>query len=170
VEILINNASTPAPVGAAVSLDPEAWATAFDVNVVAPATMTFMVLPDMIDRHWGRVVNLSSGVVEAPEEVLRANAYVTGKTALEAHTLNLAAEVAERGVTVNVFRPGSVHTDMFAYLQGHSANVGTPEMHEWAVRAYTEDELLSPEEAARSLVAHLHTDANGQIWDVSDEL
>ena len=54
-----------------------------------------------------------------------ANAYVTSKSALEARPLNLAAELVDSGVTVNVFRPGSVHTDMFAYLRGHPANVGT---------------------------------------------
>ena len=170
VQILINNVSTRAPVGADVSLDAAAWAVALDVNVVAPATLAFFVLPAMVAQRWGRAVNVSSGVVDGLEGMIRANAYVTSKSAFEAHTLNLAAELVDSGVTVNVFRPGSVHTDMFAYLQGHPANVGTPEVHEWAFYAYNQGELLTSEDAARSLVAHLATDASGQIWDVSDEL
>jgi hypothetical protein len=50
------------------------------------------------------------------------------------------------------------------------ANVGNPELREWAVRSYTEDELIGPDDSARSLVARLRTDANGQIWDVSNDL
>jgi NAD(P)-dependent dehydrogenase (short-subunit alcohol dehydrogenase family) len=170
VQILINNAVTAAPIGASISLDPAAWRLALDVNVVAPATLAFSLLPAMIDQRWGRVVNVSSGIVDEPGEMIRANAYVTSKAALEVHTLNLAAEVADSGVTVNVFRPGAVHTDLFAILQGHPAMIGTAELHEWAVRAYAEGELLTADDAARSLLAHLHTDASGQIWDVSDLL
>jgi hypothetical protein len=59
---------------------------------------------------------------------------------------------------------------MFALLVNSPANVGNPELHEWAVRSYTEDGLITPEDSARSLVAHLPSEANGQIWDVSDEL
>jgi NAD(P)-dependent dehydrogenase (short-subunit alcohol dehydrogenase family) len=159
---------TPEPIGDSVSLDPTAWAVALDVNVVAPATLAFSLLPAMLEQQWGRVVNVSSGIVDEPGEIIRANAYVTTKAALEAHTLNLAAELTNSGVTVNVFRPGAVHTGLFAILQGHPAMIGTTELHEWAVRAYAEGELLTAEDVARSLLAHLHTDASGQIWDVSD--
>jgi NAD(P)-dependent dehydrogenase (short-subunit alcohol dehydrogenase family) len=116
VDILINNAATTEPLGASVSLDPAAWATTLSVNVVAAATLTFSLLPAMLERQWGRVVNFSSGIVEQSGSMIRANAYVTSKAALEAHTLNLAAELADSGVTVNVFRPGSVDTAMFDYL------------------------------------------------------
>lgn len=170
VQILINNAATAAPVGPGVSLDPAAWAVALHVNVIAPAALAFSLLPAMLDQQWGRVVNVSSGLVDEPGEMIRGNAYVTSKAALEAHTLNLAAELADSGVTVNVFRPGAVRTAMFAYIQGHPAMIGTPELHEWAVRAYAEDELMTPADTARSLVAHLRTNASGQIWDVSDLL
>jgi NAD(P)-dependent dehydrogenase (short-subunit alcohol dehydrogenase family) len=170
VQILINNAVAAEPLGEVLSLEPAAWATAIDVNVVAPAALSFALLPAMLEQGWGRVVNLSSGVVEEPGEMLRANAYVTSKAALEAHSLNLAAELANTGVTVNVFRPGAVRTDLFALVVNSPANIGTPELREWAVRSYKEDELISPEDSARSLLAHLRTDANGQVWDVSDDL
>jgi len=170
VDILINNAATTEPVGASVSLDPPAWAAALRINVVAAATLAFSLLPAMLERQWGRVVNVSSGIVEAPGMMIRANAYLTSKAALEAHTLNLAAELADSPVTVNVFRPGSVDTAMFDFLCDSPAMVGSPELREWALRARAEGELTTPDEAARSLLAHLRTDASGQIWDVSDVL
>jgi NAD(P)-dependent dehydrogenase (short-subunit alcohol dehydrogenase family) len=53
VDILINNAATPEPVGASPSLDPAAWAAALNVNVVAAATLAFSLLPAMLERQWG---------------------------------------------------------------------------------------------------------------------
>jgi NAD(P)-dependent dehydrogenase (short-subunit alcohol dehydrogenase family) len=170
VDILINNAATAEAVGASVSLDPAAWAAALTVNVVAPATLAFCLLPAMLERRWGRVVNVSSGIVEEPGAIIRANAYVTSKAALEAHTLNLAAELADSGVTVNVFRPGSVDTAMFDLMCDSPAMIGNPELREWALRTRADGELTTPDESARSLVARLHTDSSGQIWDVSDVL
>ena len=49
--------------------------------------------------------------------MLRANAYATSKAALEAQTLNLAAELAGTGITVNVYRPGGVDTAMQAWIR-----------------------------------------------------
>ncbi|HEV7791724.1 MAG TPA: SDR family oxidoreductase [Pseudonocardia sp.] len=59
----------------------------------------------MLARRWGRVVNVSSGVAARPGFMVGGNAYTTAKAALEAHTLNLAAELADTGVTVNVSDP-----------------------------------------------------------------
>jgi NAD(P)-dependent dehydrogenase (short-subunit alcohol dehydrogenase family) len=62
----------------------------------------------MLDRGWGRIVNVSSGIADHPGAMVGMNAYAATKAALEAHTLNLAAELAGSGVTVNVYRPGSM--------------------------------------------------------------
>jgi 3-oxoacyl-[acyl-carrier protein] reductase len=100
--------------------------------------------------------------------MIGANAYATGKAALEAHTLNLAAELAGSGVTVNAFRPGSVDTAMPAWIRGQDpARIGAP-LHERFERSYAEGLLISPERPARSLLMHLQRDATGEIWDVSD--
>ncbi len=75
---------------------------------------------------WGRIVNVSSGIVDQLAAMLRANAYATSKAALEAHTVNLAAELAGAGVTVNAFRPGEVDTAMQAWIRGQDPDqIGT---------------------------------------------
>lgn len=170
VDILINNAAMAEPLGASVSLDPAAWAATLNVNVVAAATLTFFLLPAMLDQKWGRVVNVSTGVVDHPGVMIGGNAYLTSKAALEGHTLNLAAELAGSGVTVNVFRPGTVDTAMQAWVRDQDPERIGSVLHEWFHRMYAEGVLISPDEAARSLLARLHTDATGQIWDVSDVL
>jgi short chain dehydrogenase len=51
------------------------------------------VLPGMLDAGWGRIVNVSSAIVAEPASMVRFNTYAATKAALEAHTVNLAADV-----------------------------------------------------------------------------
>jgi NAD(P)-dependent dehydrogenase (short-subunit alcohol dehydrogenase family) len=78
--------------------------------VIGPAALTAAVLPGMLAAGWGRVVNVSSGIVASPAGMVRGNAYAATKAALKA----LAAELAGTGVTVNADRPGGVDTAMQA--------------------------------------------------------
>ena len=121
VDILVNNAATVQPAGPTVSTPPAGWSSAFAVNVVAPIRLTLVLLPAMLERGWGRIVNVSSGIVDHPGAMVGLNAYAATKAALEAHTLSLAAEVAGSGVTLNVYRPGSVDTAMQAWFRGSAA-------------------------------------------------
>lgn len=168
VDVLINNAAAVSPLGPSVTIDPADWAASISLNVVAVASLTFALLPAMLDRQWGRVVNVSSGVVARPASMIGGNAYVTGKAALEAHTVNLAAELTGSGVTVNVFRPGSVDTAMQAWIRGQDPDrIGTS-LHQRFSRSYDEGTLITPERSARSLLDRLPGEATGQIWDVND--
>jgi NAD(P)-dependent dehydrogenase (short-subunit alcohol dehydrogenase family) len=102
--------------------------------------------------------------------MIGANAYATGKAALEAHTVNLAAELAGTGVTVNAFRSGLVDTAMQAWIRSQDrARIGAA-LHDRFTLSYESGALITPEHSARSLLAHLNSDATGQIWDVSDPL
>ena len=63
VDILINNAAVVWPLGATATLDLAEWRTAMHVNVFGAVQLTLGVLPGMLERKWGRVVNVSSGIV-----------------------------------------------------------------------------------------------------------
>ena len=117
IDILVNNAAVVQPAGPTITTDPGKWSQAFAVNVAAPIQLTLALVPSMLERRWGRVVNVSSGIVDHPEAMVGLNAYAATKAALEAHTRSLAAELAGRGVTVNVYRAGSVETAMQAWFR-----------------------------------------------------
>lgn len=168
VDILINNAAVIAPVGPTVSVDLDAWAAAFTVNVMAPVRLTVALLPAMLAHGWGRVVNVSSGVVAHPGSLIGTNAYTASKAALEAHSLNLAAETAHTGVTVNVYRPGRVDTTMQEWIRSQDrAGAGAA-----LVDRFTDDHaagrLIPAERSAAALLRRLPGSATGQIWSVTD--
>ncbi|HEY5017477.1 MAG TPA: SDR family NAD(P)-dependent oxidoreductase [Streptosporangiaceae bacterium] len=166
VDILVNNAATVEPLGPTIGIAAADLRLAFEVNVVAPAELTAAVLPGMLDAGWGRVVNVSSAIVAHPAGMVRGNAYATTKAALEAHTVNLAAELAGTGVTVNAYRPGGVDTAMQAWIRGQDPErIGA--LHERFNKNFAEGALITPEHSAAALLAHLAGDDTGAIWDVS---
>jgi NAD(P)-dependent dehydrogenase (short-subunit alcohol dehydrogenase family) len=155
------------PLGPSGSVDQTEWAFTFTVNVVAAAALSFAVLPVMVERGWGRIVNVSSAIAARPGAMVGMNAYAATKAALEAHTINLAAELAGSGVTVNAFRPGSVDTATQAGIRGQDpTRIGTT-LHGWFARSYAEGAMITPKQSARCLIPHLFADGTGEIWDVS---
>lgn len=167
VDVLINNAAVVWPLGPTVNTDPAEWAQAIAVNVVGPFTLTWALLPGMLARGWGRIVNVSSGIASHPAAMIGGNAYAASKAALEAHTLNLAAELAGTGVTVNAFRPGSVDTAMQAWIRSQPPSKIGAALHERFTQAYEQGSLITAGQSARSLLDHLVGDGTGEIWTVT---
>jgi len=167
-DVLVNNAGVVWPLGPTDGVDPAAWARAITINLTAAASLTLALLPAMLASRRGRIVNVSSGAAEQPSSMIGGNAYVTAKTALEAHTLNLAAELGDSGVTVNVFRPGTVDTAMQGWIRGQEPTKIGADLHERFVRYQADGVLITPEQSARSLVEFLHGTSTGQVWTVSD--
>jgi NAD(P)-dependent dehydrogenase (short-subunit alcohol dehydrogenase family) len=106
IEILVNNAGigssqSPRPL---VEFDDNFWELTFAVNVTAPYLLTKLVLPAMIERRWGRIINIASVNAKIPS--YHGAAYTASKHALVGLTKAAAREVAEFGVTVNAICPG----------------------------------------------------------------
>jgi len=168
VDVLINNAAVVWPLGPTSLVDPLDWATAIAINVVGPATLSMALLPAMLDRGWGRIVNVSARIAAQPAALIGGNAYAASKAALEGHTLNLAAEITGTGVTVNAFRPGAVDTTMQAWIRGQPREKIGAELHDRFTTAYQQGTLITPEQSARSLIEHLQDGRSGEIWSVGD--
>ena len=103
VDILVNNAGGPPP-GMWSDWTRDDFIKALDANMLAPIAMMQAVLPGMMGRHWGRVVNITSQSVKAPIPVLGlSNAARAGLTGFVAGT---SRQVAPEGVTINNLLPG----------------------------------------------------------------
>jgi NAD(P)-dependent dehydrogenase (short-subunit alcohol dehydrogenase family) len=170
VDILINNAATVEPLGPTTGLGIASIHRAFDVNAVAVIALAAALLPGMVKAGWGRIVNVSSGIVARPGYMIGGTAYAATKAALEAHTINLAAELAGTGVTANAYRPGGVDTAMQAWIREQDPDRIGAGLHDQFTRTYTSGTLLTPQRSAASLIARIGTDATGQVWDVADDL
>lgn len=167
IDILINNAAVVEPLGPSHEIDATAFVRALDLNLAAPALLTCGLLPAMLNEGWGRVVNISSGAAGDPAGMVRANAYVTSKSALEAHTLNLAAELSGTGVTVNAYRPGLVDTGMQGIVRGQDpAHIGGG-LRDRFLDYQRSGSLITPEESAAGLIRRLRHPDNGRIWSTS---
>jgi NAD(P)-dependent dehydrogenase (short-subunit alcohol dehydrogenase family) len=111
VDILVNNAAMAARL-ATVETDGPLIDEILAVNVRAPLLLVAALLPGMIERGRGSIINLSSvsGLVGTP----RRAAYAASKGALDAATRSLAIEVGRHGVRVNSVAPGVVDTALWA--------------------------------------------------------
>ena len=109
VDVLVNNAGI-AEAAPFLKTDPDLWDRHLRVNATGPFLLTRAVLAGMLERRWGRVINIASlvGLYGAPY----VTAYTASKHALVGLTRALAVEVAGRGVTVNAICPGYVATDL----------------------------------------------------------
>jgi NAD(P)-dependent dehydrogenase (short-subunit alcohol dehydrogenase family) len=167
VDVLINNAAVPWPTGPTAQVDPAAYAAAIAVNVTGVVALTIGVLPGMLARGWGRIVNLSSGVTQVPHFMIGGNAYTTTKVAVEGHSLNLAAELAGTGVTVNIYQPGTVDTSMQTWVREEGTK-DHPQTRAYFTDAHERGALLTPEFSAGRLIERLAGDDTGQTWFAVD--
>lgn len=115
IDILVNNAGGPPP-GLWSDWGREDFLKALDANMLTPIALMTELMPKMIDRGWGRVVNITSQSVKAPIPQLGlSNAARTGLTGYVAGT---ARQVAQHGVIVNNLLPGIHATDRADALDG----------------------------------------------------
>lgn len=107
-DILVNNAGGPPP-GDFRDWDREDWIAALDANMLAPIALIKASVDGMIERRFGRVVNITSGAVKAPIPILGlSNGARAGLTGFVA---GLARETVRHNVTINNLLPGPFETD-----------------------------------------------------------
>jgi NAD(P)-dependent dehydrogenase (short-subunit alcohol dehydrogenase family) len=110
VDVLVNNAGVQPPIGPLAQNDADEWMRAMAVNLFGPMLCTKAVLPGMMERKRGKIINLSGGGATSP----RANfsAYAASKAAVVRLTETLAVELAPYNIQVNAMAPGAVNTRM----------------------------------------------------------
>ncbi len=108
VDILVTNAGGPPP-GIWEDWDRPDFIAALDANMLSPIAMMKALLPGMMAREWGRVVNITSQSVKAPIAALGLSN--TARAGLTGYVAGTARQVAGSGVTINNLLPGIHATD-----------------------------------------------------------
>ena len=114
IDILVNNAGITGGNGTTWELEPAVWRRVLEVNLVAPYLVCRAVVPHMIDRKYGRIVNIAS--VAGKEGNPNASHYSASKAGVIALTKSLGKELAGKGVLVNCVTPAAAKTAMFATM------------------------------------------------------
>lgn len=104
VDILVNNAAVLTPLGFDWTVDPDEWWRTMEINVRGAYLCTHLVLPSMIERRSGRIINVTSGAAHQVHPY--GTAYCTSKAALSQWTNLLAAGVQEYGICAFALAPG----------------------------------------------------------------
>ncbi|HXY95749.1 MAG TPA: acetoacetyl-CoA reductase [Steroidobacteraceae bacterium] len=146
IDILVNNAGITRD-GVFQKMTLDAWRAVIDTNLNSLFNVTKQVIDGMIERGWGRIVNISS--VNGQRGQFGQTNYSTAKAGIHGFSMALAQEVAGRGVTVNTVSPGYIGTDMVKAIK--------PERLEKIVAGIPVKRLGTPEEIA-SIVAWLAGD------------
>ncbi|MFQ5612525.1 MAG: SDR family NAD(P)-dependent oxidoreductase, partial [Anaerolineae bacterium] len=168
IDILVNNAALIAPIGRAWEVDPRQWQRLIEVNVLGPYLCARAVLPHMLDRGAGRIINVTSGA--ADRNIVGWSAYCASKAALDRFTGVLADEVAGTGLVVAGASPGLVDTDMQVEIR-RATKAAFPRVEEF--RNYqAAGQLQPPSEPARLvlwLASQFGAGQNGAILRFDDE-
>jgi 3-oxoacyl-[acyl-carrier protein] reductase len=120
-DILINNAGVIEPIAMLAEADPTAWAHSIEINLIGAFNAVRAVLPGMLAARSGTIVNVSSGAALRPLEGW--SAYCAGKAGLAMLTQAIRLELAERGIRVFGFQPGTTDTDMQTKIRASGINM-----------------------------------------------
>ena len=109
IDVVYNNAAIMTPyTGAYYETPPEHYRTSFEVNVISLVRICNRLVPPMIARGWGRVINLTSGIQDQPE----LSAYSVSKAAVDKFVRDITGKLAGTGVQMNLLDPGWLRTDL----------------------------------------------------------
>ena len=149
VDVLVNNAGITRDV-VFRKMTHEDWTAVIDTNLTSLFNVTKQVIDGMVERGFGRVINISS--VNGQKGQFGQTNYSTAKAGIHGFTMALAQEVATKGVTVNTVSPGYIGTDMVKSIRA--------DVLEKIIATIPVRRLGSPDEIA-SIVAWLASDESG---------
>lgn len=119
INVLINNAGLALGLDKEYEGDPDDWNTMIDTNIKGLLTMTRLIVPGMVERNEGHVINIGS--VAGDAAYAKGNVYCATKAAVKTITDGLRIDLAETAVRVTNLKPGLVETN-FSNVRFHGDN------------------------------------------------
>ena len=149
IDVLVNNAGITRD-RMFLKMTRDDWDAAIDTNLNSMFNVTKQVIPDMVEKGWGRVIQISS--VNGEKGQAGQTNYSAAKAGMHGFTMALAQEMANKGVTVNTVSPGYIGTDMVRAIK--------PEVLEKIVATIPVKRLGTPDEIG-SIVTWLAGEDSG---------
>jgi len=149
IDVLVNNAGITRD-RLFLKMSPEDWRAVIETNLNSMFNVTKQVVGDMVEKGWGRIVNISS--VNGEKGQAGQTNYSAAKAGMHGFSMALAQELATKGVTVNTVSPGYIGTDM--------VNAIRPDVLDKIVATVPVKRLGAPSEIA-SIIAWLVSDEAG---------
>ena len=157
IDILVNNPVQLGPLGPFSEIDIEEWVYANSITLQGPVRLTRLLLPVMLGLGWGRIINVSSEDVQYVNQGETHNAYISSKAGVEAHTLNLATQLENSGVTANVVRLGSARVGPEERVEASGSSI-----YQRLVFRRPRQPIAAPEIPTMGLVDLIHSGTNGE--------
>lgn len=156
VSILVNNAGIPGPVAALTDIDVADWDEVFDVNVRGTFLLCKAMLPGMVERGEGDVINVAS--VSGKRPLAHRTPYCASKMAVIGLTSTLAFEVGPAGVRVNTLSPGPVQGPRMARnfrLEAERSGTSVDDAEQAFVSRSALGRMVTEDEVGAAVVAML---------------
>ncbi len=160
IDILVNNAGITGGNGKTWELSPEVWRRVVDVNLVGPFLTCRSVVPVMLAKGYGRIVNIAS--IAGKDGNPNASHYSASKAGLIGLTKSLGKELATSGILVNCITPAAARTEIFDQMK--------QEHIDFMLSKIPMSRFLQVDEAA-AMIAWLSSEdcafSTGAVFDIS---
>lgn len=166
-DILINNAAILGPVAKSWQVDWQSYQNTMQINALSPIRLSQIVIPHMLKKSFGRIINLSGGGAASRRPFY--NAYATSKAALNKFGETIAAELENTGITVNSIAPGMMNTQMLSECYQYSKELNLEDEQKKIEQKRASDEAFIALELCQFLCDKSSSHINGKLisaeWD-----
>jgi 3-oxoacyl-[acyl-carrier protein] reductase len=160
IDILVNNAGITGGNAKTWEIEPAMWRKVIEVNLIAPYLVSRAVVPHMLAKSYGRIVNIAS--IAGKEGNPNASHYSASKAGLIGLTKSLGKELAQNGILVNCITPAAAKTDIFHQMK--------PEFIQFMLSKIPMGRFVEVDEIA-AMVAWLASEdcsfSTGAVFDIS---
>lgn len=164
IDILVNCAGRASGIRPFVEMTQDLWDIDININLRGTMNVTQAVLPQMLKRRYGKIVNFSTHAANQPTGLAGAAVYVAAKAGTVMFSRTLAGEVGAQGININIIAPGPGATNF------HRVSGGDPRMTEIVDNLAKAGKTTTPEDIANAvafLVSDVSSKLSGQILEVS---
>ena len=167
IDILVNCAGRASGIRPFIEMTQDMWDIDINVNLRGTMNVTQAVLPHMLKRHYGKIVNFSTHAAHQPTGLAGAAVYVAAKAGTVMFSKTLAGEVGTQGININIIAPGPGATNF------HRVSGGDSRMAELVANLAKAGKTTTPEDTANAvafLVSDVARKLSGQVLEVSAPL